>query len=149
MRKGLYDEGEATLRMKMDMQDGNPQLWDLIAYRVKFCHHVRTGDEWCIYPTYDFTHCIVDSLENISHSLCTKEFVQSRVSYYWLNNALGLYCPVQWEYSRLNISNTMLSKRKIAKVPTLYIYLYIYICVCVCHGLGVETIVTMHGGCVI
>ena len=116
MRKGKFPEGGATLRMKMDMTSGNPQMWDLVAYRVKYSPHHRTGNEWCIYPTYDFTHCLVDSIENISHSLCTREFKQSRVSYYWLCNALDVYCPVQWEYSRMNITNTVLSKRKILKL---------------------------------
>eukprot|EP00126_Sphaerothecum_destruens_P004847 Sdes_comp18415_c0_seq2m8272 len=116
MRKGKFEEGKATLRMKMDMTSGNPQMWDLVAYRVKYSPHHRSKNEWCIYPTYDFTHCLVDSLENISHSLCTREFKQSRVSYYWLCNALDVYCPVQWEYSRLNITNTVLSKRRILKL---------------------------------
>eukprot|EP00124_Ichthyophonus_hoferi_P002116 Ihof_evm16s132 gene=Ihof_evmTU16s132 len=116
MRQGLWDEGKACLRMKMDMTSGNPMMWDMVAYRVKFCDHIRTGNEWCIYPTYDFTHCLCDSIENISHSLCTVEFVQSRESYYWLCNALDVYCPVQWEYGRLNLTNTVLSKRKILKL---------------------------------
>ncbi|KNC84399.1 hypothetical protein SARC_03392 [Sphaeroforma arctica JP610] len=116
MRQGLWAEGSAILRMKMDMKNGNPQMWDLIAYRIKFSHHVRTGNAWCIYPSYDFTHCLCDSFENISHSLCTMEFTQARVSYYWLCNALDIYCPVQWEYSRLNLTNTILSKRKVLKL---------------------------------
>ncbi|XP_063933278.1 glutamine--tRNA ligase-like isoform X1 [Zophobas morio] len=116
MRKGLWDEGSACLRMKQDMRDGNPQMWDLVAYRVKFVPHPRTGSEWCIYPSYDFAHCLVDSLENITHSLCTAEFQQSRISYYWLCNALDVYCPVQWEFSRLEIANAVLSKRKILKL---------------------------------
>ncbi|KAJ2121031.1 Glutaminyl-tRNA synthetase [Coemansia sp. RSA 720] len=113
MKDGRYGANEATLRMKMDLEDGNPQMWDLIAYRVKFAHHHRTGDAWCIYPTYDFTHCLCDSFENITHSLCTREFFQSRQSYYWLCDAVEVYKPVQWEYGRLNVTNTMLSKRKL------------------------------------
>ena len=70
----------------------------------------------CIYPTYDFTHCLNDSLEHITHSLCTKEFQARRSSYYWLCNALDVYCPVQWEYSRLNLNYAVISKRKIAKL---------------------------------
>eukprot|EP00123_Amoebidium_parasiticum_P016475 comp23445_c1_seq1/m.39113 comp23445_c1_seq1/g.39113 ORF comp23445_c1_seq1/g.39113 comp23445_c1_seq1/m.39113 type:complete len:787 (-) comp23445_c1_seq1:505-2865(-) len=116
MRQGLWEEGKACLRMKMDMTSGNPMMWDIVAYRVKFCEHVKSGNEWCIYPTYDFTHCLCDSIENISHSLCTVEFKQSRESYYWLCNALDVYCPVQWEYARLNLTNTVLSKRKILKL---------------------------------
>ncbi len=70
----------------------------------------------CIYPTYDYTHCLNDSIENISHSLCTKEFQARRSSYYWLCNALDVYCPVQWEYGRLNLQYTITSKRKIHKL---------------------------------
>jgi glutaminyl-tRNA synthetase len=77
---------------------------------------LRTGDEWCIYPTYDFTHCLCDSIEHISHSLCTKEFQARRSSYYWLCNAVDVYCPVQWEYGRLNLEYTMVSKRKIGRL---------------------------------
>ncbi|KAG0300976.1 hypothetical protein BGZ98_008726, partial [Dissophora globulifera] len=116
MKNGGFEEGEATLRMKMDLENGNPQFWDLVAYRVLKAHHHRTGSEWVIYPTYDYTHCLVDSFENITHSLCTVEFTQSRPSYYWLCDALEVYKPVQWEYGRLNITNTILSKRKIAEL---------------------------------
>ncbi|KAI9189683.1 Glutaminyl-tRNA synthetase [Blastocladiella emersonii ATCC 22665] len=116
MRQGRYAEGEAILRMKMDMTSGNPQFWDLAAYRIKYTPHYRTANDWCIYPTYDYTHCLVDSLENITHSLCTLEFRQSRESYYWLVDALKLYKPVQWESGRLNINNTVMSKRKLNKL---------------------------------
>ncbi|CAG8596186.1 10373_t:CDS:2 [Diversispora eburnea] len=116
MKEGRYKEGEVTLRMKMDMQSGNPQFWDLVAYRVLYTPHHRTGDEWCIYPTYDYTHCLCDSFENITHSLCTLEFRMSRESYYWLCDAVEVYKPVQFEYNRLNIKNTIMSKRKIAKL---------------------------------
>ncbi|KAI8880043.1 glutaminyl-tRNA synthetase [Backusella circina FSU 941] len=118
MKEGRYKEGEITLRMKMDLENGNPQFWDLIAYRVLYTPHFRTHDQWCIYPTYDFTHCLVDSLENISHSLCTTEFRQSRESYYWLCDAVEVYKPVQWEYGRLNVTGTIMSKRKILKMVT-------------------------------
>ncbi|CAG8779967.1 37058_t:CDS:2, partial [Racocetra persica] len=93
MKEGRYKESEVTLRMKMDMQSGNPQFWDLVAYRVLYTPHHRTGDKWCIYPTYDYTHCLCDSFENISHSLCTLEFRMSRESYYWLCDALEVYKP--------------------------------------------------------
>ncbi|KAJ1916219.1 Glutaminyl-tRNA synthetase [Tieghemiomyces parasiticus] len=116
MKDGRYGEGEAVLRMKMNMQDGNPQFWDLVAYRVLNTPHHRTGSTWCIYPTYDYTHCLCDSFENITHSLCTTEFRQSRESYYWLCDALGVYKPVQWEYGRLNVTNTVLSKRKLLQL---------------------------------
>ncbi|ORZ38141.1 tRNA synthetases class I, catalytic domain-domain-containing protein, partial [Catenaria anguillulae PL171] len=119
MRQGRYAEGEAILRMKMDMTSGNPQFWDLAAYRIKYTPHYRTGSDWCIYPTYDYTHCLVDSIENITHSLCTLEFRQSRESYYWLVDALKLYKPVQWESGRLNINNTVMSKRKLNKLVEL------------------------------
>lgn len=116
MKDGKYKEGEAVLRMKMDMQNPNPQFWDLVAYRVMYTKHFRTGDKWCIYPTYDFTHCLCDSFENITHSLCTTEFRMSRDSYYWLVDALEIYKPVQWEYGRLSLTNTILSKRKLNKL---------------------------------
>ncbi|KAL1440968.1 hypothetical protein MTO96_009014 [Rhipicephalus appendiculatus] len=113
MRKGKFNEGEATLRMKVTLEEGKQ---DPVAYRVRFVPHPRTGDKWCIYPTYDFTHCLCDSLEHITHSLCTKEFQSRRSSYYWLCNAVDVYCPVQWEYGRLNLNYTVVSKRKIAKL---------------------------------
>ena len=183
MKNGLCAEGEATLRMKMVMEDGK---LDPVAYRIKYTAHHRTGDKWfenpnffhlttvsssiqvilhlplfflfrCIYPTYDYTHCLCDSIENITHSLCTKEFqaryvlvpslrinsnittcianfsktykciiissivgpfcfYDRRSSYFWLCNALDLYCPVQWEYGRLNLTYTVVSKRKIIKL---------------------------------
>lgn len=110
MRMGKFDEGTASLRMKFTMEEGKQ---DPVAYRIKFLPHHRTGDKWCIYPTYDFAHCLCDSIEDITHSLCTKEFQNRRSSYYWLCNALDIYCPVQWEYSRLNINYTVVSKRKL------------------------------------
>jgi glutaminyl-tRNA synthetase len=102
--------------MKMDMQNPNPQFWDLVAYRVLFTPHVRTGDKWCVYPTYDFVHCLCDSFENITHSLCTVEFQLARESYYWLCDALEVYKPVQWEYGRLNLQGAVMSKRKLRKL---------------------------------
>ncbi|XP_076160677.1 glutaminyl-tRNA synthetase isoform X2 [Ptiloglossa arizonensis] len=113
MKDGLLEEGEATLRMKVTLEEGKQ---DPVAYRIKYILHQRTGDQWCIYPTYDFTHCLCDSIENITHSLCTKEFQSRRSSYYWLCNSLDIYCPVQWEYGRLNVSYTVVSKRKIGKL---------------------------------
>ncbi|KAH9889624.1 glutaminyl-tRNA synthetase-like protein [Xylariomycetidae sp. FL2044] len=116
MRDGKYRPREAFLRMKQDITDGNPQMWDLAAYRVLEKPHHRTGSKWRIYPTYDFTHCLCDSFEGITHSLCTTEFIQSRVSYEWLNKSLGVYEPMQREYGRLSITGTVLSKRKIMKL---------------------------------
>lgn len=119
MRKGEYGEGEAVLRLKMDLNSPNPCLWDLVAYRVLKTPHCRTGSEWNIYPMYDYTHCLCDSLENITHSLCTTEFIIRRDAYYWVCDALEVYKPVQWEYGRLNITNTVLSKRKLTKLVEL------------------------------
>ncbi|KAF6264766.1 tRNA synthetases class I, catalytic domain-containing protein [Scenedesmus sp. NREL 46B-D3] len=118
MRRGLYREGEATLRMKMDHKNENPNMWDSVAYRIKYVQHPMAGDEWCIYPSYDFTHCLCDSIEDITHSLCTLEFESRRASYYWLLDVLDTYKPVVWEYSRLNITNTVLSKRKLNRLVT-------------------------------
>ncbi|KAI4206665.1 MAG: hypothetical protein LQ346_000957 [Caloplaca aetnensis] len=108
-----YQTREAFLRMKQDITDGNPQMWDLAAYRILEKPHHRTGDKWRIYPTYDFTHCLCDSFEGISHSLCTTEFQLSRVSYEWLCDAVEVYKPMQREYGRLNLTGTVLSKRKL------------------------------------
>lgn len=165
MRDGKYKPNEAALRMKQNLEDGNPQMWDLFAYRIPrrkeeegeealdegkedervgdliedkdeqlAPHHYRTGGKWKIYPTYDFTHCLCDSFEGITHSLCTTEFELSRVSYEWLNNELDVYKPMQREYAtrfvpvpnpiltsttrygRLNVGGTVLSKRKIQKL---------------------------------
>lgn len=116
MKQGKYEAGKAFLRMKQDLMSPNPQMWDLVAYRVLNKPHHRTGSTWKIYPTYDFTHCLVDLFENISHSLCTTEFRLSRESYEWLCDELKVYRPAQREYGRLNLTGTVLSKRKIAKL---------------------------------
>ncbi|AET38639.1 glutamine--tRNA ligase Ecym_3135 [Eremothecium cymbalariae DBVPG len=116
MRDGFYKPGEAILRMKQDLNSPSPQMWDLIAYRVLDAPHPRTGSKWKIYPTYDFTHCLVDSFENITHSLCTTEFYLSRESYEWLCDQVHVFRPAQREYGRLNITGTVLSKRKIARL---------------------------------
>jgi len=102
--------------MKIDMQNKNPCMRDPMAYRIKYAPHPHVGDKWCIYPTYDFTHCIHDSLENITHSLCTLEFEIRRDSYYWLLDALDLYKPFVWEFSRLNVTRNVTSKRKIVQL---------------------------------
>eukprot|EP01106_Pelomyxa_sp_JSP_P008242 TRINITY_DN233_c0_g1_i5.p1 TRINITY_DN233_c0_g1~~TRINITY_DN233_c0_g1_i5.p1 ORF type:complete len:384 (+),score=128.15 TRINITY_DN233_c0_g1_i5:108-1259(+) len=99
--------------MRMDMRSDNPCMRDLVAYRVKYVAHPHCGDKWCIYPSYDFTHCLNDSFEDITHSLCTLEFLPRRESYYWLLDALELYKPIVWEFGRLNITHTVLSKRKL------------------------------------
>ena len=118
MREGKYKPREAFLRMKTDdFKNGNPQMWDLVAYRILEKPHHRTQDKWRIYPTYDFTHCLVDAFEGITHSLCTTEFILSRESYEWLNNKVDVpHKPMQREYGRLNVSGTVLSKRKIKKL---------------------------------
>lgn len=122
MKQGRFAEGACTLRVKMNMQHDNPCMRDFVAYRIRYTGHPHSGDAWCIYPTYDFTHCLVDSLENITHSLCTLEFEIRRESYYQLLKDLDVYQPYVWEYSRLNISNTVLSKRKIeALINTGYV----------------------------
>lgn len=124
MKEGKYKPGEANLRMKQSITDdaeGNPQMWDLTAYRItKNHHHARTGDKWKIYPTYDYTHCICDAFEEITHSLCTTEFYLSRTSYDWLLEQLDMKLPksdekgpMQREYGRLNVTGTILSKRRI------------------------------------
>lgn len=118
MRDGKYKAGEAALRMKQDIENPNPQMWDLFAWRIMDSEkqHHRTGGKWKIYPTYDFAHCLCDSIEDISHSLCTTEFELSRVSYDWLCDKLEVYRPNQREYGRLNITGTVLSKRKIIQL---------------------------------
>lgn len=116
MRQGVFEENECCLRLRIDMKHVNPCMRDPVAYRIRYTSHPHAGDKWCIYPTYDYTHCIVDSLEHITHSLCTLEFEIRRESYYWLLAALDIYRPYVWEYSRLNITYTVLSKRKLEKL---------------------------------
>jgi len=115
MRYGKYPAGGATLRLKVDMAHSNPTLWDPIAYRIKYCAHPMTGDAWCIYPSYDFSHCIIDSLEHIDYSLCTLEFEIRRDIYYWVLEQLDLYRCVRrrscccWEAPA--VAETLLVKR--------------------------------------
>lgn len=116
MSQGCYAEGKATLRLKMDITAENPNLWDMVAYRVMYTRHPHAGDKWCVYPTYDYTHCIIDSLEDITHSCCTLEFENRRESYYRLLDDIGIYKPNVWEYGRLNIEYGVLSKRKLRQL---------------------------------
>ncbi|CAL6101673.1 Glutaminyl-tRNA_synthetase [Hexamita inflata] len=116
MRMGLWAEGTITLRMKIDMKNANPNMRDPIAYRIKFHDHQQSGDKWCIYPSYDYTHCLNDAFENITHSVCTLEFNIRRESYDWLTHIVGGYRPMQWEFSRLNITNTVMSKRRLLRL---------------------------------
>ncbi|ETV75977.1 glutamine-tRNA ligase [Aphanomyces astaci] len=118
MRRGEYAEGAASLRLKMQLDSPNPNMWDFVAYRIKFVPHPHIGSKWCIYPTYDYTHCIVDALEHIDYSICTLEFETRRESYYWLLDVLDLYKPTVYEFARLNITFTVLSKRKLLKLVT-------------------------------
>ena len=119
MKAGEFDEGRYCLRLKIDYANENATLRDPVAFRVKKHRHPQTGDKWCIFPTYDFAHCLSDSYENITHSLCTLEFEVRRDLYYWILEALDVYRPMVWEFSRLNISRTVLSKRKLAKLVQL------------------------------
>jgi len=121
MSIGYYNEGEVCLRMKGDLMSDIPSQWDMAAYRIMFHEHPHTKAKWCVYPTYDYTHCIVDSLEYISHSLCTTEFAlrqHASGSYYWLLDALRIYKPVTWEYARCNVAFNVLSKRKLNSLVT-------------------------------
>ena len=116
MRAGFYNEGEAVLRAKIECNHPNPTMRDPPIYRVMFTPHPHSGDKWCIYPLYDFVHCISDSIEDISYSLCTLEFEIRRDLYYWFLNELDLYKPFVWEYSRMNLSYNVLSKRKLIQL---------------------------------
>lgn len=119
MKDGQYEEGKATLRLKQDMTNPNPRMWDLVAYRIMYTPHCLTGRQWNIYPMYDYTHCLCDSIENITHSFCSKEFITAREAYYWTCDSLQVYKAVQWEFSRLKITGTVLSKRKLTKLVEL------------------------------
>lgn len=114
MRAGGFKEGECSLRAKIDMASPFICMRDPVLYRVKFAHHHQTGDKWCIYPMYDFTHCISDALEGITHSLCTLEFQDNRRLYDWILDNISIDChPQQIEFSRLNLEYTVMSKRKL------------------------------------
>jgi glutaminyl-tRNA synthetase len=115
MRKGEFAEGSYSLRAKIDMASPNIKMRDPILYRIRFVEHHQTGNEWCIYPMYDFTHCISDAIEGITHSLCTLEFEDHRPLYDWVINNISIDVhPQQIEFSRLNLEYTVMSKRKLA-----------------------------------
>lgn len=116
MRAGEFEEGSRTLRAKIDMKSGNINMRDPVIYRILKAAHHRTGDKWCIYPMYDFAHCISDSIEGITHSICTMEFEDHRPLYDWFLDELGIYHPQQIEFARLNLSYTVLSKRKLIEL---------------------------------
>ncbi|GEA49460.1 glutamine--tRNA ligase [Vibrio inusitatus NBRC 102082] len=119
MRDGGFKEGEACLRAKIDMSSSFMVMRDPVLYRVRFAHHHQTADKWCIYPMYDFTHCISDALEGITHSLCTLEFQDNRRLYDWvLENITIDVQPHQYEFSRLNLEYTVMSKRKLSQLVT-------------------------------
>lgn len=117
MRNGEFAEGKACLRAKIDMASSFIVMRDPVLYRIKFAEHHQTGNKWCIYPMYDFTHCISDALENITHSLCTLEFQDNRRLYDWvLDNITIPVHPRQYEFSRLNLEYAVMSKRKLTQL---------------------------------
>ena len=116
MRGGEVADGEHVLRAKIDMASPNVVMRDPTLYRIRHAEHHRTGDKWCVYPMYDFTHCLSDSLEGITHSICTLEFVNNRELYDWVLDALNVYHPQQIEFARLGLTYTVLSKRKLIQL---------------------------------
>ncbi len=122
MKAGKYADGAHVLRLKIDMAHPNIVMRDPVIYRIRHAHHHRTGDQWCIYPLYDFTHCISDAIENITHSICTLEFENNRPLYDWVLEALrdaGVFkdpLPKQYEFARLNLTYAITSKRKLLQL---------------------------------
>jgi len=120
MRDGKYPDGKHTLRAKIDMASPNINMRDPALYRIKFAHHPRTGDKWCIYPMYDYTHPISDAIENITHSICTLEFEDHRPAYNWATAIDGIeHTPHQYEFARLNINYMLMSKRRLLNLVNL------------------------------
>ncbi len=116
MRNGEFADGEHTLRAKIDMASPNMNMRDPPIYRIRHATHHRTGDDWFIYPMYDFTHGLSDSIENITHSICTLEFEDHRPLYDWFLEVLGVYRPQQIEFARLNLTHTVMSKRRLLEL---------------------------------
>jgi glutaminyl-tRNA synthetase len=117
MTAGEYPEGHCSLRAKIDMTSPFMCMRDPVIYRIKFAHHHQTGEKWCVYPMYDFTHCISDAIEGITHSLCTLEFQDNRRLYDWVIENITIDCtPHQYEFSRLNLEYTVLSKRRLIQL---------------------------------
>jgi len=116
MRNGEFPDGARTLRAKIDMASPNLNMRDPVMYRILHASHHRTGDKWCIYPTYDYTHGQSDSIEGITHSICTLEFEDHRPLYDWFIRELGIYAPQQIEFDRLNLTYTVLSKRRLLRL---------------------------------
>jgi glutaminyl-tRNA synthetase len=119
MRAGEFPDGAHTLRAKIDMASGNLNMRDPVMFRILHASHHRTGDRWCVYPMYDYAHCVSDAIEGITHSICTLEFEDHRPLYDWFLDALQTPChPQQIEFARLNLSYTMMSKRKLLQLVT-------------------------------
>ncbi len=116
MKAGKYKDGDKVLRAKIDMQHTNMLMRDPIIYRIKHAHHHRSGDKWCIYPMYDFAHGQSDSIENITHSICTLEFIPHRELYDWLIEKLEIFPSHQYEFARLSMTYTVMSKRKLLQL---------------------------------
>jgi glutaminyl-tRNA synthetase len=116
MRSGEFADGSRTLRAKIEMTSGNINMRDPVMYRIMHAEHHRTGNKWCIYPMYDYAHCLSDSIEGITHSICTLEFEDHRPLYDWFLDELKVYHPQQIEFARLNLSHTVLSKRKLIEL---------------------------------
>ncbi|HVK49059.1 MAG TPA: glutamine--tRNA ligase/YqeY domain fusion protein [Pseudobacter sp.] len=116
MKAGKYKDGEKVLRAKIDMASSNMHFRDPIMYRIKHAHHHRTGDKWCIYPMYDFAHGQSDSIENITHSICTLEFIPHRPLYEWFIEKLNIFPSHQYEFARLNLTYNVMSKRKLKQL---------------------------------
>ncbi len=117
MKAGEFADGSMVLRAKIDMASPNINLRDPVIYRIRRAHHIRTGDKWCIYPMYDYTHCISDALEGITHSICTLEFEDHRPLYDWVLDNITISChPRQYEFSRLELHYTITSKRKLLQL---------------------------------
>lgn len=116
MKAGEFADGEHTLRAKIDMASPNMNMRDPAMYRIKHVHHHRTGDQWCIYPMYDFAHGICDSIEKITHSICTLEFEHHRPLYDWFLDELDIFRSRQYEFARLNITHTVMSKRRLLEL---------------------------------
>jgi glutaminyl-tRNA synthetase len=118
MRNGEFKDGEKVLRAKVDLASPNMHMRDPIIYRIKHAHHHRSGDKWCIYPMYDFAHGQSDSIEKITHSICTLEFIPHRPLYNWFIEQLDIFPSRQYEFSRLNLTYTVMSKRKLLELVT-------------------------------
>jgi len=116
MKQGIYKDGEKVLRAKIDMTHPNINMRDPVIYRILHASHHRTGDKWCIYPTYDWAHGLEDSIENITHSICTLEFENHRPLYDWFLDQLSVYHPQQIEFARVNLSYTVMSKRMLKEL---------------------------------